>query len=108
SGGAFDGSSMSLLDPSGENDWFVPYERGGIYTGAFLLDAHYGVLEEASWDDALEPTTSLADLLGEYQGLDGGFHPNDNPVNLPEASALALAEIGALIVTLKKRPARVC
>jgi hypothetical protein len=105
SNGAFDSSGMSLLDPSGENDWLVPYEQGGVYTGAFLLDAHYGILEEASWDDLGETGLSLPDLLGEYQGIEGGFHPNDNPIDgqVPEASTLALVAIGGVVFCLKRQ-----
>lgn len=103
SGGAFDGSNMALLDPATENDWLVPYERGGVYTGAFLLSAHYGILEEASWDDAGDLATSLANLVQEYQGIEDGFHPDDNPVNIPEASTLALAAIGSVLLSGNRR-----
>jgi hypothetical protein len=103
SGGGFDGSGMSLIDPAGENDWLVPYLHGGSNTGAFLISAHYGILEEASWDEAGELSSSLADLLGEYQGVEAGFHPDDNPVNVPEASTLTLAAIGTLLFGLKRR-----
>jgi hypothetical protein len=105
SNGAFDSSGMSLLDPSGENDWFIPYQQGGSYTGAFLLDAHYGVLEEATWDDLGDLSSSLNDLLGQYQGIEGGFHPNDNPIDgqVPEASSLAMAAIGTVLCGLKRR-----
>jgi hypothetical protein len=103
SGGAFHGNNMSLIDPAGENDWFIPYLRGGNYTGAFLVSAHYAILEEASWDDAGELSSSLADLLQEYQGIEAGFHPNDNPVNVPEASTLTLIAIGALLFGLTRQ-----
>src|SRR4051812_11344001 len=66
-----------------------PYQRGGVYTGAFLFSAHYGILEEASWDELGDSPTSLANLLQEYQGIEDGFHPDDNPVNIPESSPLA-------------------
>jgi hypothetical protein len=105
SGGAFDGSNMTLLNPTGENDWFIPYQRGGVYTGAFLLSAHYGILEEASWDELGDLPTSLADLEQEYQGIEDGFHPDDNPVNVPEASTLALGAIGSMFLSLKRRRA---
>ena len=84
SGGEFDAAGMQLLDPAGGNDWFIPYLKSGSYTGVFMLSAHYGILEEASWDEAGETPTSLANLQLEYQGLEEGFNPNDNPV--PEAS----------------------
>ncbi len=103
SGGGFDGSNMTLLDPATENDWFIPYERGGVYTGAFLLSAHYGILEEANWDDLGDLPTSLADLEQEYQGIEDGYHPDDNPVSIPEASTLALAAIGSVILSGKRR-----
>ena len=105
SGGGFDSSAMSLLEPSGENDWFIPYLRGGSYTGAFLLSAEYGILESASWDEAGELSSSLSDLLGQYQGIEAGFHPNDNPIDgqVPEASGLALAAIGMVLCSLKRR-----
>jgi hypothetical protein len=105
SGGAFDGSNMTLIDPATENDWFIPYERGGVYTGAFLLSAHYGILEEANWDDLGDLPTSLADLEQEYQGIEDGLHPDDNPVSVPEASTLALAAIGSVLLSGKRRRA---
>lgn len=105
SGGAFDGSGMSLLDPSGENDWFIPYLRGGSYTGAFLLSAEYGVLEMASWDEAVDLSSNLTDLLGQYQGIEAGYHPDDNPVNnpVPEASTLTLVAIGMVLCGARRR-----
>jgi PEP-CTERM motif len=101
SGGGFDGNHMTLIDPATENDWFIPYLRGGVYTGAFLFSAHYGILEEASWDDLGDLPTSLADLEQEYQGIEDGIHPNDNPV--PEASTLALVGIGWVVAGAKRR-----
>ena len=89
---------MSLLAPSGENDWFIPYLRGGSYT-AILAHAHYGILESASWDEVGEISSSLSDLLGQYQGIESGYYPNDNPIDgqVPEASSLALAVIGMVL-----------
>jgi hypothetical protein len=101
SGGAFDGNNMSLLDPATGDDWLIPYERGGVYTGEFLLSAHYGILEEASWDDLGDLPTSLSDLTLEYQGIEDGFHPDDNPTT-PEASTLVLAAIGSVLLGLKR------
>jgi hypothetical protein len=101
SGGMFDGNNMSLIDPATGDDWFIPYERGGVYTGAFLLSAHYGILEEASWDDLGDLPTTLADLMLEYQGIEDGFHPDDNPTT-PEASTLALAAIGSVLLSFKR------
>ena len=69
----FDPAGETLLDPSGENDWLVPYERGSIYTGDLLISAHYGILEEASWDEAGDAPFALADLVQEYQGIETGF-----------------------------------
>ena len=106
SGGAFDPAGETLLDPSGENDWLVPYERGGVYTGDLLISAHYGILEEASWDEAGDAPFALADLVQEYQGIETGFHPDDNPVNIPEASTFALATIGAVLTVAKRRQPR--
>ncbi len=106
SNGAFDGNNMSLLDPSGENDWLIPYQRGGSYTGSFLLSAHYGILEEANWNEAGDLTFNLPDLAQEYLGIETGYHPNDNPVDIPEASSLALAAIGAVLSGLRRRRPR--
>jgi hypothetical protein len=105
SSGGFDSSGMSLIDPSGENDWFIPYLRSGSYTGAFLLSAHYGILEEATWDEAGDLSSDLSDLLGQYQGIESGYYPNDNPVDgsVPEASCLTLAAIGTVLFGLKRR-----
>jgi hypothetical protein len=91
SGGGFDSAGMALLNPAGENDWFIPYKRGTDYTGVFLLSADYGILEEASWDEAGDLSSDLNDLLQQYQGIEDGYHPDDNPVNIPEPASYVLA-----------------
>jgi hypothetical protein len=62
-------------------------------------------LEEANWDDLGDLPTSLADLEQEYQGIEDGLHPDDNPVSVPEASTLALAAIGSVLLSGKRRRA---
>jgi len=62
----------SSIRPVKMTGWFR-MKQGGVYTGAFLLDAHYGILEEASWDDLGETGLSLNDLLGQYQGSKAVF-----------------------------------
>ncbi|HVT29481.1 MAG TPA: hypothetical protein VHE81_15805 [Lacipirellulaceae bacterium] len=108
SGGGFDAANVTLIDPAGESDWLVPYSRGGDYTGGLLISSKYGILDEAFWNDAGDLTFNLADLVAEYEAVDQGWHPVDNPVNVPEISTLALAEIGIVLCGLKRRQPQNC
>ena len=106
SGGSFDGDNMTLIDPNDESDWLVPYLRGAEYTGAFLISSEYGILEEASWNEAGDLSFNLSDLVQQYEAINAGWHPDDNPVNIPEASTMTLAGIGVLLLGLKRRQRR--
>jgi hypothetical protein len=105
SGGGFDASGMTLIDPSGQSDWMIPYLKGGEYTGAFLIDSKYGTLEMANWNDAEELSFMLSDLLEQYEGILAGWHPDDNPTNVPEPASVMLA-LAALVVVGRRHGRR--
>jgi hypothetical protein len=66
--GAFDpgaADELFLQAPgagTGQGDWVIPYDRsGGVndITGALLIDAGIGVIDQATWFDASDPGQSL-------------------------------------------------
>ncbi|MSU58760.1 MAG: PEP-CTERM sorting domain-containing protein [Pedosphaera sp.] len=103
SGGAFDTANEILMDPSGEGDWLVPYKRGSDYTGALLIDAETGVIEQATWLESGETPFQLSDLDDMYAGLYADFIPNDNLV--PEPGTVALALLGVALFVVRRRRA---
>lgn len=103
SGGAFDGSNVSFIDSGGTSDWLVPYLRGGEVTGSFLINSLYGILEIANWTEAGEDAYDLPELVMQFQQINGGIVPFDNPVNLPEASTLSMTLIAALMLHARRR-----
>jgi hypothetical protein len=103
SGGGFDGNNVTFIGTGGTSDWLVPYLRAGDYTGAFLINSKYGILEAANWLDVGDVVYGLSSLVKQYEGINGGFFPNDNPTNLPEAGTLTMIAIAALLVSVRRR-----
>jgi hypothetical protein len=103
-GGSFDSTDELLMpqpgDSSSEGDWLVPYDgSGGIndVTGAVMIDANTGVIDEATWiDPATDGTSSitLAQLDQMFTDQSNGIYPNDNSV--PEPTSFTLLLIGGV------------
>jgi hypothetical protein len=110
-GGNFDVSDateMKTSDESGaEGDWLIPYDgSGGIndVTGAIMIDAETGVIDEATW---IDPTNSseipytLSQIDTLYQDQEAGDLPADDPP-VPEPTTAALF-LGACAMGLIRR-----
>jgi hypothetical protein len=80
-GGAFDPANVTLMDPADERDWLVPYEIGGQYTGAVLVDSYTGEIEQAMWVDQGEAVSSftLAEIQTMYTDIYSDLLPDGNP-----------------------------
>jgi hypothetical protein len=95
-------------DQSGEGDWLVPYEgSGGIndVTGAIMIDADTGVIDEATW---LDPTDNNGNPLTLPQ-LDlmftdeaSGLEPADNSVPEPVSMSLLIVTGAGLLGRRRK------
>jgi hypothetical protein len=81
SGGSFDTAHVTLMDPADERDWLVPYIRGGVYTGAVLVDSYTGEVEQAMWLEAADPVASftLTEIQVMYQDIYADILPGGNP-----------------------------
>ena len=103
SGGHFDSADEMFMpmqgDQAGEGDWLVPYDgSGGIndVTGAIMIDADTGVIDQATW---LDPTDnndlplSLSQLDLMFTDEAAGLEPADNSV--PEPASLSLLVLGS-------------
>ena len=114
-GGSFDTGDATFMqtpDESGlEGDWIVPYDgSGGIndVTGAIMIDAETGVIDEATWIDPTNPSEvpyDLSQIDTLFQDQEAGDLPQDNVV-LPEPgslSVLSLAAAGLLARRGRKR-----
>ncbi len=89
------------MDPSGQDDWLVPYDRGTDVTGAVLINAETGMIEQATWIDSGETPFLLSDLVGMYNGDYAGFVPTDNAA--PEPGTIALSLVGMVFITARRR-----
>lgn len=104
-GGSFVMAHIELMqspDESGaEGDWLIPYDgAGGIndITGAVMIDAETGVIDEATWIDPNDPnqlpfTLSQLEIMMDDQ-LSGDL-PSDNTL-VPEPSSIVLLLCGGL------------
>jgi hypothetical protein len=110
-GGSFDIADASEFQAPGESgsegDWLVPYDgSGGIndVTGAIMIDADTGVIDEATW---IDPTNSeeipytLNQIDTLYQDEEAGDLPVDDPP-VPEPASAALV-LGACAIGLIRR-----
>jgi hypothetical protein len=115
--GSFDFSTQdeTFIQPAGdingEGDWLVPYDgSGGIndITGAIMIDADTGIIDEATWIDPSNPAElpySLLDLDAMFNAEAAGNLPNDDTVPLPEPASLASLFVGASLL-LRRRANR--
>ena len=86
--GTFDKSLADLIEVTvgGEQDWLVPFDgRGGKdnVTGALLVDAQTGVIDQATWiDPAKDPVNSitLSELETMFLDEQNGILPQDDPI----------------------------
>jgi hypothetical protein len=112
-GGTFDvsdGTFMQTSDETGpEGDWIIPYDgTGGIndVTGAIMIDAETGVIDEATWidpTDASQVPYTLSQLDTMFQDIEAGDLPNDDPTVTPEPAAIAVMMPLAALLRRRRR-----
>lgn len=113
SGGSFDsGDDMSVTlqgdSGDGDSDWLIPYDGAGgsnDVTGAVLIDADTGLIDEATWFDGTDGvnSVSLAQIDAWAMDQQTGLLPDDN-LNLPEPGSLVvLLSAVAGLATLRRR-----
>jgi hypothetical protein len=112
-GGQFDSNLADEMlmpmpgDPAGEGDWLVPYDGSGgtnDVTGALMIDADTGVIDEATWiDPATDGLSSitLAQLDQMFNDQSTGLLPNDNPI--PEPGSLTLLGMVGTSLLMRRR-----
>jgi hypothetical protein len=118
-GGSFDSAVADEMfitptgDTNGEGDWLVPYDgSGGIndITGAIMIDADTGIIDEATWIDPSDPTQhpyTLLDLDAMFNAEAAGNLPSDDTVPLPEPASLASLFIGGSLLLRRRNRSRV-
>lgn len=82
----------------GDSDWLVPYDGSGgtnDVTGALMIDADTGLIDEATWFDGSGGVNSFTLAQIDAWAIDQqtGLLPNDNNV-VPEPSTWAMLGIG--------------
>jgi hypothetical protein len=112
-GGSFDSGDEMLMsdasDPSGEGDWLVPYDgSGGIndVTGAVMIDADTGVIDEATWFDGTDGISSvpLSQIDSWFADQEDGLLPQDN-ITVPEPATLSILACTAPLLLARRRRA---
>lgn len=110
-GGSFDTADAVFMQAPGESgpegDWIVPYDgSGGIndVTGAIMVDAETGTIDEATWIDptnASEAPYTLQEIDLLFSDEENGIMPDDDPPVTPEPAALVWA---LPLFALRRRP----
>lgn len=117
-GGGFDSLLSDLMQVTigGDTDWVVPYDGSGgsnDVTGALLIDANTGVIDQATWIDPTEDPVSsmmLSQLDAMYLDEQNGLLPQDDPIagDVPEpATVLLLSPALAFLAVFRRRIAGV-
>jgi hypothetical protein len=113
-GGGFDSLLSDLMQVTigGDTDWVVPYDGSGgtnDVTGALLIDANTGVIDQATWIDSSEDPVSsmtLSQLDAMYLDEQNGLLPRDDPIagDVPEpATAVLLTPALAFLAVFRRR-----
>jgi hypothetical protein len=107
-GGSFDTSSsddeLVSLD-NGGSDWLGPYDQSGGISGADLIDATTGQLDEAWWDDSGQDDTLAqldADVAMDANDTAPGDIIDDNQV--PEPSIISMLGVMGLALVARRKP----
>jgi hypothetical protein len=103
---------LFLQDPGaakGQGDWLIPYDGPGgsnDVTGALLIDAGTGVIDQATWFDSTDPVQSFTLQQLDLMYLDEatGNEPVDNVV--PEPGSTMLMGSGLIVLACVGRSRR--
>jgi hypothetical protein len=116
SGGHFDAANamrISSPDESGpDGDWLIPYDgASGIndVTGAVMIDAMTGVIDEVTWIDPNDPNQmpyTLAQIDAMFQSQQSGATLNDNAILEPASLMLAAIAAPAICLVATRRRKR--
>lgn len=102
SGGGLDSDLGHIMQLPG-GDWMVPYDRGGMDTGAVLIDMYSGTIDQATWIDATQVADygdiSYEDYFQMFSDFDAGIFPDNNAI--PEPGAVCGA--GPVMLLLRRR-----
>jgi hypothetical protein len=111
--GTFDKTLADLLEVTigGEQDWLVPFDGNGgkdDVTGALLVDAQTGVIDQASWiDPSQDPVSSitLSQLQTMFLDEQNGILPQDDPIAsaVPEGGSLASFVLALMAILAIRR-----
>lgn len=104
-GGGFSSSLFSTLtwsgDASNTQDYLLPYLTGGNITGAAIVDAFSGEVEQVTWFSSSE-AISFGDLTSYYERVYQGIIPG-NTNGVPTPGSMALLTLGGLIASRRRR-----